>query len=40
MCGVKLMDRKNPNELMTMLGLTASMVMAAKANALRWFGMC
>ena len=38
MCGVKLMDRKNTGELMAMLGLIVSMEMAAKANALRWFG--
>ena len=38
MCGVKLMDRKNSNELMAMLGLTVSIEMAAKTNALRWFG--
>ena len=38
MYGVKLMDRKSSSELMTMLGLIVSMEMAAKANALRWFG--
>ena len=36
MSGVKLIDKKkNTSELMTVLGLTASMEMAAKANALR-----
>ena len=38
MCRVKLIDRKNTSELMTMLGLTVSMEMAAKENALKWFG--
>ena len=37
MCKMKLMDRKNTNELMTMLGLTVSMEMVAKTNAPRWF---
>ena len=37
MCGVKLTDRNKASELMTMLGLTASMKMLAKANAPRWF---
>ena len=35
-CGVKLIDRKNTGELMTMFGLTVSMEMAGKT--LRWFG--
>jgi len=38
MCGVKLMDRKSTKDLMNMLGLTASIKMTAKTNALRWFG--
>ena len=37
MCEVKLMDRKNTSELMSMLRLTVSMEMAAKANALKRF---
>jgi len=31
-------DRKSTKDLMTMLGLTASIEMTAKVNALRWFG--
>jgi len=38
MCGVKLMDRKSTKDLMNMLGLTASIEITVKANALRWFG--
>ena len=42
MCGVKLLDRKkktkNTGNLMTKLDLIVLMEMAAKANALRWFG--
>ena len=38
MCGVKLMDRKNTSELVTILGLTSSTAIPAMANALRWFG--
>ena len=38
MCGVELTDRKNTSELMIVLGLIALTEMAAKANALRWFG--
>ena len=34
MCVVKLMGRKNTRELITVLGLTVSMEMAAKANTL------
>ena len=38
--GVKQMDRKNTGELMTILGLTVSMEMAAKAIHRDSFGTC
>ena len=34
----KVDGQKNTSKSMTMLGLTVLMKMAAKANALRWFG--
>ena len=38
MCGVKLVDRKNMEELMEMLGLKETLDRMAKANGLRWYG--
>ena len=38
MCGVKLADRKNTEELMEMLGLKKTLDRMAKANEVRWYG--
>ena len=38
MCGVKLVDRKNMEELMEMLGLKETLDGIAKANEVRWYG--
>ena len=38
MCGVKLVDRKNTEELMKMLGLKETLDKMAKANGVRWYG--
>ena len=38
MCGVKLMDRKNTEELMEMLGLKKTLDKTAKPNGIRWYG--
>ena len=38
MCGVKLVDRKNMEELMEMLGLKETLDRMAKANGVRWYG--
>ena len=38
MCGVKLMDRRNTEQLMDMLGLNETLDKLAKANAVRWYG--
>ena len=38
--GMKVMGRKNTSELMALLGLIVSTKMAAKENALRWWGVC
>ena len=38
MCGVKLVDRKNAEELMEMLGLKETLDRMAKANGVRWYG--
>ena len=38
MCGVKLVDRKNTEELMKMLGLKKTLDKMAKANGVRWYG--
>ena len=38
MCGVKLMDRKNTEELTEMLGLKKTLDRMAKANGVRWYG--
>ena len=36
MCGVKLVNRKNMEELMEMLGLKETLDSMAKANGVRW----
>ena len=38
MSGVKLVDRKNMEELIEMLGLKATLDRMAKANGIRWYG--
>ena len=38
MCGVKLVDRKNTEELMKMLGLKETLDKMAKGNGVRWYG--
>ena len=38
MCGIKLADRKNMEELMEMLGLKKTLDRMAKANGVRWYG--
>ena len=38
MCGVKLVDRKNTEELMKMLGWKETLDRMAKANGVRWYG--
>ena len=38
MSGVKLVDRKNMEELMEMLGLKKTLDRMAKANGVRWYG--
>ena len=38
MCGVKLVDRKNMEELMEMLGLKETLDRMAKANGVRSYG--
>ena len=38
MCGVKLLDRKNSNELMDMLGIKEYLDRMAKASSIRWYG--
>ena len=38
MCGVKLVDRKNMEELMEMLGLKETLDRMAKANGVKWYG--
>ena len=38
MCGVKLMDRKNTEDLMDSLGLKETVDKLAKANGVRWYG--
>ena len=37
-CGVKLMDKKNTDKLMDILGLKESVDKLAKANGVRWYG--
>ena len=38
MCGVKLLDRRNSEELMDMLGTKESLDRMAKASCMRWYG--
>ena len=38
MCGVKLLDRRNSEEMMDMLGLNESLHRMAKASSMRWYG--
>ena len=38
MCGVKLLDRRNSEELMGMLGIKESLDRIAKASSMRWYG--
>ena len=38
MCGVKLLDGRNSEELMDMLGMKESLDRMAKASSIRWFG--
>ena len=38
MCGMKLMDRRNTDELMDMLGLNETLDKMAIASGVRWFG--
>ena len=38
LCGVKLVDRKNTEELIKMLGLKETLDKMAKANEVRWYG--
>ena len=38
MCGVKLVDRKNTEELMEMLGLKKTLHRMVKANGVKWYG--
>jgi len=38
MCGVKLMDRRNTEELMFMLGLEESLDRMAKVSSMWWYG--
>ena len=38
MCGVKLLDRRNSEELTDMLGIKESLDRMAKASSIRWYG--
>ena len=38
MCGVKLLDPRNSEELMDMLGIIESLDRMAKASSMRWYG--
>ena len=38
MCGLKLVNRKNNEELMEMLGLKETLKKIAKTNGVRWYG--
>ena len=38
MCGVKLLDQRNSEELMDMLGIKESLDRMAKASSMRWYG--
>ena len=37
MCGVKLVDNRNTEELIEMLGLKEAADMLARVNAMRWY---
>ena len=37
MCGVKLIDRRNTDELMKMVGVEKCLDRMAKANSMRWY---
>ena len=37
-CGVKLLDRRNCEELMDMLGINKSLDRMAKASSMLWYG--
>ena len=39
-CGAKLMEKRRTEDLMEMLGLKEIAVQMAKANGVRWYGMC
>ena len=39
-CGAKLADRKNTEDMMDMLGLNQTIDKMAKASGVRWFGAC
>ena len=38
MCSVKLLNRRNSEELMNMLGIKESLDRMAKASSMRWYG--
>ena len=38
MCGLKLLDQRNSEELMDMLGIKESLGRMAKASSMRWYG--
>ena len=38
MCGVKLLDQRNSEKLMGMLGIEKSLDRMAKASSTRWYG--
>ena len=38
MCGVKLVDKKNTEEIMDMLGLKKTADKLARVNGMRWYG--
>ena len=38
LCGVKLLDRRNSEKLMDMLGIKESLDRMAKASSMRWYG--
>ena len=38
MCGMKLLDRRNSQELMDMLGIKEFLDRMAKASSMRWYG--
>ena len=38
MCGVNLVDKRNTEELMDMLGLKEAADKLARSNGMRWYG--